>query len=782
MNIMLNLSKKVAEMKRYKTLLFLCIVLATSCTAPVWAQDEAPNLVTNAGFEEVGEDGLPVHWTTWLEVLPEPGSIAVDDAVAYSGTRSLRISHQNPNSYSMMTQRVEFEPNKQYVVSFRIKGEEIHSEETGCARVFIGLENNFPFVDTQAFRGTFDWRFVEIGPFDVGERTWLTLIPYLHRATGTVWFDDIAFREVTEADKARRAQIRARRIASTDLDIVEQAAHAVGAAALYPEITELRSRLDTSDALPTELPVKTPPPWFELHEEIFRLMARVNQAAWAAAGDIPAVDARWVVPFADVHPVMAVSPEETRGELLEMLRNETETACLRLTNLTIAPQQVSLRCTPLLSSGGGVLPETNLTWRDLQYVELRDEQVIADPLVRIGIGAGPVTVTLPPGMTSDIWLMVKSEAVPPGTYTGRVIATAGGQTHELPLSVRVYPIDFPEHLPIHTFAYAYTFWSIIKDRIAESRADLIAHHINTYVFQRYHTPWIVFDEEGNWQGLDWEELDKQIALHPDAKCLLLIPKLFSRDGSGKLAPDGGPEYASDEWKALVARWAHELAEGMQARGFDYDQWALYFVDEPSGERSWDVRHSGDAAHMGDQRIRIFANPYGSASDADMEVMAPAVDIWCPMLSTAQGERLEFCRQTADEVWMYQVLGKNAHPLQQYRLGFWEAFEKDLGGYGFWCYGDISGSAWDAYDHPRHDYGVIYDGDDTELTPSRRWEGYREGAEDYAKLMLLAESPGWDRERVSRLARRVLEAGDAESVQSARRRVIRALAAAQENMR
>jgi len=755
------------------------VLLLLAAALQVCCQEQTPNLVANGGFEQVGEDGMPESWGTWLKELPEPGCISVDDTVAHSGDRSLKISQADPTSYSMMTQRVEFAPQKQYVITAWIRGEGIDGgENKGCARLFVGQEGNNPYPSTPspAFRDTLDWRFIELGPFDAKERTWLTLIPYLHRATGTVWFDDISLREVTPADLRRRAQRRAREIAMTDLDAVEQAAREAGADALLPEITGLRRRLETTDDLPTSLPSQTPVPWFPLHEQVFTLMARVNQANWAGVEDCPTVEAQWAIPFDDARPVMACKPgAEAPSELVEMVRGEVEQACVRLTNLTTQPQTASLSVTLLSAQNQSAIPPGNLTWRALRYVELRPTALLPDPLVRIGTGAGPIEVALAPGMTRDVWLMISSDSVEAGLYEGRLSVTANDGKRDLRLSARVYPLDFPDQVPIHTFAYAYTFWSILKGRTLESRADLINHRINTYVIQRYFTPWPQFDDEGNWLGLKWDKMDEQIALHPDAKCFLLIPSLYSSDDSGRMPPKTGPDYPSDEWKALVARWARELAEGMKKRGFDYDQWGVYLVDEPSGERARKARHGGDAVRMGDPNIRRFANPYGSATDEDMELMAPAVDIWCPMLNTAKGERLGFCRKTAPEVWMYQVLSKRSHPLGAYRLGFWKAFVKELGGYGFWDYADCSGSAWDAYDNPRHDYGVVYDGDETDLTPSRRWEGYREGAEDFMLLSMLAERPGWDRQKVSEFAQQVIDAGDAASVHAARRKMIRLIA-------
>jgi hypothetical protein len=119
--------------------------------------------------------------------------------------------------------------------------------------------------------------------------------------------------------------------------------------------------------------------------------------------------------------------------------------------------------------------------------------------------------------------------------------------------------------------------------------------------------------------------------------------------------------------------------------------------------------------------------------------------------------------------MYQVLGKTSSPLRAFRIAFWEAFAKDLRGFGFWDYADTGGSVWDPWDADRHDYAVVYDGAEDELIPSKRWEAYRDGAEDHALLTLAAEI-----DSVQPLLGRVLENQDAATLADARRQLMRAV--------
>ena len=749
------------------------IVLTTAlliAPRPLRAQDAAsPDLLTNGGFEQVGAEGVPAGWELWPSPLPEPGCVSVDSEVAHTGARSLRIRHAKPTSYSRADQVVDLTPGKRYVISGWAKGEDIKPGPGSMLGVlFVAKEGDSGFRTSQRFSGTFDWVPIEIGPFDLGNRNWLKLIPYLHNATGTIWYDDLTIREMTPEMERRVAQQRARKRLAADMAVVEAAAREAEADDLVAAVGALRRRAAAATDLPVTLDDRAGPPYFPLHAEVFALMARTNRRRWPAGVQPPAVHATWADPFSDAAPLRPVTRDTTQSSWhLDMLRGDVEQAAVRLTNLTDRPQTATLSAQASTEGGGpGPLPTDRVTWRLLKYVETRDAAMLGDPWVRIGVGAGPVSVTLPAGISQDVWLMVdgRDDGIAPGRYAADVLVAAGKSVSRLGLTVACHGVTMPDPVPIRTFAYAYTTWLLLKDRVPMSRADLVAHRINTYVIHGGFFPWPRFDEKGERLPLDWSRMEKEIALHSGAAFFLMWSGLEIGSRLNDLSPPDGPTFPGDEWKAYCRTWLGELVTGLAERGLGPDKWALYIVDEPSGQRARIARVVGDLVQEVAPQVPVFENPYGAATATDMEHMGPVVDIWCPSLDTAGGERLTFCRKTAREVWTYQVLGKAAHPLRKYRLGFWDCFVKDLRGHGFWDYADGGGSMWDAWDHNRHDYAVVYDGDDSELTPSKRWEAYREGAEDYAVLWLLKRR---DPEAAQALARKGLDGQTAEAVRTAR---------------
>jgi len=88
------------------------------------------------------------------------------------------------------------------------------------------------------------------------------------------------------------------------------------------------------------------------------------------------------------------------------------------------------------------------------------------------------------------------------------------------------------------------------------------------------------------------------------------------------------------------------------------------------------------------------------------------------------------------MWIYHVPSspaKQESPLNGYRLLAWRASALGASGVGFWAYGDTArSSAWDDLDGIQPDWSVVYDSESSPIS-TRRWEGFRQGLEDYRLL-------------------------------------------------
>ena len=153
------------------------------------------NLVMNPGFEKSGQDVLE-YWTL-LPSKAELSAITVDDTDSHSGKSSLRISQADAESFSVCKENIPVEPGTDYTVSCWMKGENIVRADGdsdgvrgGGARVLIGKTDGHGIKGAEFQQGSFSWKKVTM-TFNSGSETKVSLQLFLHRSTGSVWFDEI---------------------------------------------------------------------------------------------------------------------------------------------------------------------------------------------------------------------------------------------------------------------------------------------------------------------------------------------------------------------------------------------------------------------------------------------------------------------------------------------------------------------------------------------------------------------------------------------------------------
>jgi hypothetical protein len=201
-------------------------------------------------------------------------------------------------------------------------------------------------------------------------------------------------------------------------------------------------------------------------------------------------------------------------------------------------------------------------------------------------------------------------------------------------------------------------------------------------------------------------------------------------------------------------------------------------------------------HEADARFRVFTDPPGlkDLPTAQLRRLDGHVEVFCPYVSRwSDPEELAFYQQQmakGQEVWGYSIVGKTTPPLSGgYRAGHWQAFKWGFTAFsGFWCYDSWHGDMWDDYDTTEgrgYDYAVVYTDHRETYIPSRRWEAWREGVDDFRALTLLrslcdqAEEKKIDaaseRQLLSAAVENVLQARDPDTIERERVHVMTAAA-------
>ncbi|MBM3477054.1 MAG: hypothetical protein FJX75_27620 [Armatimonadetes bacterium] len=701
--------------------------LAVLATTPTTAQD-VTNLLTNPGFEALDEAGWAVGWEIWPGKLPEAGAVSVDSTVAHGGQRSLRLRHSNLGSYTRGQQAITLEPNQRYAFTVWVKSEGVTAGDGSMgARLYVEGIGGSDHA-TEATFGTSGWRQLTVGPHDSGAGGRITVMCYLHQASGTAWFDDLQAFKVTPEWERGMERLRLQKGLEATLHQAEDAAREAGDQTALNELAAVRTKAAGLD-LPPSTDFRRGPPFTPLEGEVFAVMARLNARRLDTRTPVVA----WVVePFASPPP-LGLAPIERKLSSSPMAgANEREQATLNLCNLSPETVRLSVSCSGFGNGGPAV------TLREAVHVETQPGRLLADPLPRLRPDdrrPGAFLMELPPGVFRQLWCDIPTTDCPPGRYEARVrMETPGQEPIVWALSLRVFPVQFPDMAPIATWNYSYQSWELLQGRWEQARDDLTSHHINSYCWPADTLPWPQFDAAGALQPLDWTRFDKALADHGPVKWLLLWPG-FEWDDNLRLRQ--GLEPGSEAWEQRFVAWFRALIAGLQERGFGYDRIAWYLADEPcSRPRAEAVRLAGEALHKADPQALIVENPYSAATQELLDLMAPVVDIWCPSLNWPQGDLLTWFQGKSKILWTYQVLSKDSDAFAAYRLSFWDCWRKGITGQGFWDYADCGGDNWAPYAAGRTNYAVVYGGDPAELVPSRRWEAWREGTEDYTYLWML----------------------------------------------
>ena len=442
----------------------------------------------------------------------------------------------------------------------------------------------------------------------------------------------------------------------------------------------------------------------------------------------------WAVsPWAEMSPIEC-PPEQTLNSVrIVAAQREYESRALMLSNLSDVQKTVHVSIRGQLAANWG----GQITLRHAALVETPECIMLSDALPLLD---HPLTV--PPWESRMVWLQVHSGSADPGLYQGTVAMEVGDQTTHVGVSLEVMPIAMPEQLPVATYSWQYVdSIATLQGLETEAIADLVAHYNSVNILSNNHLPrprGDQLDENGNITGeLDFTEVDR----------LLDACKPISSKGTGwfpsftykQEVVKESPEYRTFS-QTLTRLVAH-----LQERGFGYDDFFVYPVDESI--RS-DFLTSARAIRSIDPSVRIFADPMMRDADEHLSAAVPYVDIWSPMLDARHPGQYQILHDSDATVWSYFVGRRSFCPYAAYRLALWKAFAVGARGCGFWCY--AVGDKWqntNMWAESALQYAAIYTLEGApegisraeKIIPSRRWEAWREGIEDYTWLFLLQQA-------------------------------------------
>ncbi len=511
-------------------------------------------------------------------------------------------------------------------------------------------------------------------------------------------------------------------------------------------------------AMPAEVPegFTTVLPLNDLHARIYALNAPVLRSQ-GYGGLSPWAQNRWD----PLSPTQA--PEEPPGRApslrVDMMLNEWRGEVFNLTNATDEP------ITALVSVHG--LPGAdNPEWvnvHEVLHTDTREMRPIAAALPEAAAVEGGYEVTIPAGVTRQVWLSFKPEPgdVKPGEYGGEVHVRADGVIPiEMMLEVCIFPFIFPDEPTLSLGGWDYTdaggYGLTARNREAIIEA-LREHSVDT--------PWATrgvvpsggqYDEQGNLTNdLEFARWDRWVGWWPDARYY----NVFLHAA----AEFEGEPLGTDRFDRMVGDWITAWVEHMAPQGIDPGQLQLLVYDEPNEPHESEIIVAyARAIKAARPEVRIWEDPrYKEPWNADQDVFRLS-DVLCPntyvFLRTDQRERDVYLQAQAQgsDLWFYDCSGpgKALDPYAYHRGQMWAAMRYGALGCGFWCFTSSGGGAgttsWNAYAQTEIEYSPLFIGETT-VTRGKHMEAIREGVQDYEYYVML-------RDRVEELRADGIEAG------------------------
>lgn len=488
------------------------------------------------------------------------------------------------------------------------------------------------------------------------------------------------------------------------------------------EITEVKI-----EGFSTEFPIN------DLHQQLFEVQA----AIWRKKGFDPITlwqKNRWDMVDPTEEPI-ANKPSIN----LKMMKNEYRSAAFNITNA--GEKTVKLNLT-IKGLPGGSDPDYIKVYGGI-FTDTGEGIPVMAALPTLDHKEAGYVLNIYPGLTRQVWLSVYSKDITPGSYTGYI--NISPNNIQVPITVKVYPIEFPEKPRIHLGGWDYTNESNSYDVTSENRDQLVQ------ILKQYDvdTPWATrsvlkegaYDQKGNMvKEPSTKKFENWIKLWPNAcqyGVFMGVEKEFK-----------GFQIGTSAFETAVTQWINFWIGKAKQLNISPEKLFLLLVDEPDDlKESEKFIEYAKVIKKAQPKIVIFEDvswdapwdaPEGLFSYSD--TLSPSLDKWLN-LSKQFGEFYNQIKNEGHELWLYSTGGssKLRDPYGYYYWPQWFCWQNDAKGMNWWAFGDSGGSpSVNEYLAKKGGpYTPLFIRTDS-ITIGKHMEAIREGAEDFEYLSMLKD--------------------------------------------
>jgi hypothetical protein len=472
------------------------------------------------------------------------------------------------------------------------------------------------------------------------------------------------------------------------------------------------------------------------HAKMFQVQADL----WKASG-LPDFAASAAATWDPIGPFERPSPSDAAIRIHTM-RGEYRAGALNLTNSTGRPMKVRLHAEGL---PGSPTPKY-LTAHEVEWTDTAQGRPVAAALPEAKQNDASWTVTVLPGLVRQVWFTFHVADVPPGTYTGTIVAeSAGTQPRRVPIMLRVWPLDFPKQTTLWLGGWSYTNGRGSYGLTPQNRRQFVKHLQSHFV----NAPWATgsvmlpcrFTGNPPVAQLDTKEFDDWIAEWPKARQYMVCPSAG--------ASFGGAQAGTPSFDRHVAAWISAWVGHLRGKGISPERLCLLIQDEPhegidiSALVAW-----AKAIRAAEPKVQIWEDPiYLLPQKAPAELFSTS-SVLCPNRPMWLEGSKYFAQFYLDQkrqgrtLNFYSCTGpaKLLDPYSYYRLQAWHCWQIGATGSFFWAFGDNSGSSsWNEYlaDHNSPYTPLFLDA--RTVVAGKQMEAIRESVEDFEYFVMLRQA-------------------------------------------
>ncbi|MDD2706841.1 MAG: DUF4091 domain-containing protein [Verrucomicrobiae bacterium] len=462
--------------------------------------------------------------------------------------------------------------------------------------------------------------------------------------------------------------------------------------------------------------------------------------------------------------------------------NEEHSTAFCITNLSADTQRVriSIPRDMIGEVRENRIARDRIKLRRTLFVKAFNGEMIDDALPELD-ESGEISIS--PFETAQVWLTIGTADCIPGIYSSNIeIGLLNGQpATNVPLILRLLPIVLPTEsiLEAPIFFYfnpPYTSQDYVPD-FYETRheyvEDLLKHGVKWLALPRneFRLMCPVVNKEGKMiKPTDYAALDSLLKLTNEKETRIVIQcgletLFFGRNcdylrfRDDKVDAASGVELFGPLWEKTMSRFLTDLVSYIVKQGFRNDN-IYFYIDDELQVLADDGRRLKAFLHMAkiikdtvpEAKIyQIFSIMGEATKKKELEVaeksLRPVVDVWQFYLGRLfDKDAMAFFRRTEKPLFVYLAewskdFGSNRFsPVGYYRSLGWYAAKYDLQGIHFNAYNLWVNDPWNDFDGtwPIVDVSVVYPGRRGPI-PTKRWEAFREGLQDYKYIFLLKKA-------------------------------------------